>query len=92
MLLINSSNTLSIGEWAALQWQNDSDNRQEEANDEHLLEGNGNGTRTPSKKLRKPPEVLSLNEFFSSLPKVESHYCRKRTAKLYLEPTWRSKS
>lgn len=32
----------------------------------------------------------NLNEFFESLPKVESHYCRASTSKLYLEPMWTS--
>lgn len=52
---------LSIGEWTALQWQRDSDNRQDEAADEHPLEDNGrpNDTLAPSKKLRKSPEVCT---------------------------------
>lgn len=33
-----------------------------------------------------------LKEFFNALPKMESHYCRKNTSKLYLERTWKSKS
>ena len=28
--------------------------------------------------------------FLNSLPKMESHYCRSTTSKLYLEPIWRS--
>ncbi|GFY34704.1 uncharacterized protein TNCV_4701851 [Trichonephila clavipes] len=28
--------------------------------------------------------------FFNSLPKLESHYCRKDSSKLYLEPLWTS--
>lgn len=34
----------------------------------------------------------SLKEFLLSLPTVESHYCRKSSTKLYLEPLWASKS
>ena len=45
-----------------------------------------------AKKMRKPKEVEPLEEFISNLPKVESHYCRKRTSKLYIEPTWQSKN
>lgn len=30
--------------------------------------------------------------FFNALPKLESHYCRKSSSKLYLEPNWTSKS
>ncbi|KAK4887285.1 hypothetical protein RN001_003556 [Aquatica leii] len=36
--------------------------------------------------------IKSLHEFFDSLPKLESHYCRVSTSKLYLEPVWMSKS
>lgn len=34
----------------------------------------------------------SIIEFFDSLPKVESHYCRASSTKLYLEPVWNSVS
>ncbi|CAG4981288.1 unnamed protein product [Parnassius apollo] len=43
---------------------------------------------------RKNPheeEVESLKEFFNDIPKMESHYCRKTTSKLYLLPEWTSK-
>ncbi|KAL4720744.1 hypothetical protein ACJJTC_006818 [Scirpophaga incertulas] len=43
---------------------------------------------------RKNPheaEVESLIGFLNSIPKMESHYCRKTTAKLYLLPEWTSK-
>ncbi|CAK1594879.1 unnamed protein product [Parnassius mnemosyne] len=33
-------------------------------------------------------ETNSIVEFFDKLPKVESHYCRSSTKKLYLEPVW----
>lgn len=36
--------------------------------------------------------VKQLQIFLESLPKMESHYCRATTSKLYLEPTWTSKS
>lgn len=31
-------------------------------------------------------------QFLDSLPKMESHYCRARTSKSYLEPVWESKT
>lgn len=31
-------------------------------------------------------------DFFKTLPKLESHYCRKFSSKLYLEPHWKSKA
>lgn len=33
-----------------------------------------------------------LVDFLNSLPKVESHYCRKKSSKLYLEPLFSSMS
>uniref|UniRef100_A0A6P7FRH8 Uncharacterized protein LOC114331901 n=1 Tax=Diabrotica virgifera virgifera TaxID=50390 RepID=A0A6P7FRH8_DIAVI len=36
--------------------------------------------------------VKQLQIFFDSLPKLESHYCRATSSKLYLEPIWTSKS
>lgn len=33
-----------------------------------------------------------LHDFFDSLPKLESHYCRASTSKFYLEPMWNSKT
>nr|CAI5841363.1 unnamed protein product [Callosobruchus analis] len=33
-----------------------------------------------------------LRNFFNDLPKMESHYCRASSKKLYLEPWWASKS
>ncbi|CAG9770205.1 unnamed protein product [Ceutorhynchus assimilis] len=41
------------------------------------------------RKINKQKEDLIL--FLNSLPKLESHYCRKSTSKLYLEPVWTSK-
>ncbi|XP_072384233.1 uncharacterized protein [Diabrotica undecimpunctata] len=32
----------------------------------------------------------NLRQFFSELSKVESHYCRSSSDKLYLEPNWKS--
>ncbi|CAG4967871.1 unnamed protein product [Parnassius apollo] len=33
-----------------------------------------------------------LRKFFDSMPKLESHYCRKDSSKLYPEPVWTSTS
>ncbi|CAG9840730.1 unnamed protein product [Diabrotica balteata] len=44
--------------------------------------------------LVEPPQdsecTKNVNIFLDSLPKVESHYCRAFSRKLYLEPTWNS--
>lgn len=85
--------SLSIGERIALQWQKESD-EQEERDDESEMQDQDNDTPPAPvhKKLRKSAEVEALQDFFLSLPKLESHYCRKRTTKLYIEPTWKSKN
>ncbi|CAG4931560.1 unnamed protein product [Parnassius apollo] len=44
--------------------------------------------------VRKNPhesEVNSFKEFLKNITKMESHYCRKHTSKLYLLPEWLSK-
>lgn len=52
---------------------------------------NGEEMEPKHKKLRKSVQVEALEEFLRSLPNIESHYCRKRTSKKYLEPNWKSK-
>lgn len=43
------------------------------------------------KRIDKPiPGVQNLREWLNSLAKVESHYCRSSTDRLYLEPVWDS--
>lgn len=44
------------------------------------------------KELKSLEKKTSIRDFFQCLPKLESHYCRKSTSKLYLEPRWRNKS
>lgn len=44
------------------------------------------------KDLRFEEQKQNLNTFFETLPKLESHYCRKSTTKLYLEPHFKTKS
>jgi len=56
----------------------------------------------PDETLRNVNEVqqqsenqdrkIILKNFFSVLPKVESHYCRSKSSKLYLEREWDSKT
>ncbi|CAH1113895.1 unnamed protein product [Psylliodes chrysocephalus] len=52
--------------------------------------------KNPQDKRRESRNQLfknrneNLYEFFESLAKVESHYCRSSTSKLYLEPMWTS--
>lgn len=53
-------------------------------------------TDKPTRSKKDPPikdaspAVKDLQEWLNSLAKVESHYCRSSTDKLYLEPVWDS--
>lgn len=87
-------NTLSIGEWTALNWQKNEENYLDTEDEEDIdndLEPRENVQAPKPKKMRKSKEVEMLEAFFHSLPKVESHYCRKNTSKMYIEPEWNSK-
>lgn len=44
------------------------------------------------KQLKNNEKKESVRDFFSNLPKLESHYCRKSSSKLYLEPRWKNKT
>ncbi|CAH1115592.1 unnamed protein product [Psylliodes chrysocephalus] len=49
-----------------------------------------------NERVQKQPAsglgIKKIVEFFDRLPKLESHYCRANTSKLYLETVWYSKS
>lgn len=73
--------TLGLGEWSVRNW----------------LEGSDSGMHTEVAVMHaerpKKPESDGRNfiaQFLNSLPKMESHYCRASTTKLYLEPLWNS--
>lgn len=51
-----------------------------------------NENTTGLQKTRKCSQRQHLQDFFKSLAKVESHYCRSSSSKQYLEPIWKSKS
>lgn len=72
-------NTLSIGEWSVRSWVL---KKSHPTSQKELSSRGGN-----DKGLRK-----SASDFFSKLPKMESHYCRSTSSKLYLEPNWQSKA
>lgn len=55
-----------------------------EDNNLELVATNNNGANISDRKSL-------LNTFFNSLPKLESHYCRASTSKLYLGPNWLTK-
>lgn len=74
-------NTLVIGEWTVLNWIKSKTTR-----------GQENKNKNVNSKNKKSIEGRSeLKQFFELLPKMDSHYCRSTTSRLYLEPLWQSK-
>lgn len=90
-------NTLCIGEWSVLNWVSTNihnhadDNSDMEVNDQTIVIQDEVTASTRKKKLDQEKKDL-IQQFFDSLPKLESHYCRKDSQKLYLEPQWQSKA
>jgi len=74
-------NTLSVGESQVHNWCS--------INEISTQQLQGTQSR-PFKNNTGQKEFIEL--FFNKLPKMESHYCRKSTSKLYLEPLVQSKS
>ncbi|CAH1966651.1 unnamed protein product [Acanthoscelides obtectus] len=77
-------NTLGVKEWVIKKWAK-SNLENGYRKDEDNVQPNKirDSTTAPTR---------SLHDFFDCLPKLESHYCRASTSKLYLEPTWNSKA
>lgn len=77
-------NTLNIGEWSVHNWTKNEDRDEAELIPEKTR-------RNSSVKAFEDIGRNHAKEFFNNLPKLESHYCRKTTSKLYLEQIWQSK-
>lgn len=74
-------NTFGMKEWTVLNWVNigfEEKAQQEPANQDQR--------KAKSKRRRG-----IIKDFLGSLAKMESHYCRKDTERLYLEPIWDNK-
>lgn len=92
-------NTIDLGEKTIRLWKNSNSEDAEDSNED--TDENAITNRVESGiKYQKVSEArrkisnesnVALNNFFDSLPKMESHYCRASTDKLYLEPNWTSK-
>lgn len=88
-------NTLSIGEWSALNWAKDDakhDATLDATEDNNALKENVVEQTSAGKRSFFAERRQSLLDFFNSLPKMESHYCRSSSAKIYLESNWLSKA
>lgn len=78
--------TLGIGERTVIEWKNFSSKSENLEINQDTPDKNMIGTKGLSNRTNL------LKEFLRDLPKIESHYCRAQSSKLYLEPNWDSKS
>ncbi|KAG5885505.1 hypothetical protein JTB14_013523 [Gonioctena quinquepunctata] len=90
-------NTLCLGERSVHDWVKKSP--LDKALSDHNINENINCidefekiTENTNNTLPLSQKRSGIRQFFDSLPKMESHYCRSRTSKHYLEPVWESKS
>uniref|UniRef100_A0A6P7G4L6 Uncharacterized protein LOC114335877 n=1 Tax=Diabrotica virgifera virgifera TaxID=50390 RepID=A0A6P7G4L6_DIAVI len=74
--------TLDLKDWFVMNCKQEDDSA--------ITENLDNEPQQALKRLHKK-ELANLYSFFDNLPKMESHYCRQSTSKLYLEPLWQSK-
>lgn len=91
-------NTLGLNEWLALNWINKAHGRKgDEGVDDHEPQTSTSttnlelSTETKSSKGRQSDKKLHCKNWVEKLSKLPSHYARKDTTKLYLEPIWSSK-
>lgn len=78
--------TLGMKETVILNWLKKSLNIE----DVPILNRSQRVSEERRKKFRESQK--RLQEFFNDMPKMESHYCRASSSKLYLEAIWHSKS
>lgn len=75
-------NTLDIGEWSVHNWTR---------NEEKPVSEKKKTSRNTNTMALEEIAINNVKEFLDKLPKLPSHYCRKSTSKLYLEPIWQSR-
>ncbi|CAH1099616.1 unnamed protein product [Psylliodes chrysocephalus] len=84
------NNTLNIGEWSTHSWVLQKPNRNSNTDvDSDLVPAQPQVIQRKSDRFSSKKD--NLKDFFHSLPKLESHYCRASSQRLYLEPIWQSK-
>lgn len=94
--------TFGLGEWTVLNWilSKHTEETVELYNDQQVDDDNVNNKEVDKNKTLMPKgkkdkekdQKLLRQQFFGSLPQLESHYCRKDTEKMYLEPKWKTKA
>lgn len=76
-------NTFDLGEWSVRNWVTE---KKDDAGI-HMSRENRNEQRSEIlRKTKKKKGKENLVTYLESIPKLPSHYCRKQTDKLYLEP------
>lgn len=90
-------NTLCIGEKAVYGWKQTNFQESQEATE--YAEASDDNTRTggrqrvqPHKEKPQSEVRQSAQEYLEKLPKMESHYCRATSKKLYIEPVFTTKA
>ncbi|KAL3269339.1 hypothetical protein HHI36_008411 [Cryptolaemus montrouzieri] len=94
-----ANHSKEVQEWTILNWVSsvkghraDDDQEMEESKPEGEEIENSNSEMQTRKEVEEKHQRDLINIFFDSLPKLESHYCRKDTSKLYFEPRWQTKA
>lgn len=77
-------NTLCLGTFTVQSWAKKSRSG--------ILPSRENECRARNITPRRTAQDVIINEFFDSIPKLPSHYNRKDTSKLFIEPIFRNKS
>lgn len=83
--------TFDLGEWTLLQWASgniDGESHGMTPSRENVVLQRRTVSQTREKRKSAGNDVL--NTFLESLPKLPSHYCRQRSSKVYLEPTFQN--
>lgn len=93
-------NTLGLGRWTVSSWIQNLTNMPttEEASgsdsDEQVDEDSCQPKKSKRSRLLSDKNLIDHNKhlegFLKDLPKMESHYCRRDTGKLYFETIWNS--
>lgn len=80
--------TLGIRPWSSLNWKK---NGRLQIPQETIAQNKEQNSGLTFRQQPFASRLKCLDEFLSSLPSMESHYCRAQSKKKYLEPMWNSK-
>uniref|UniRef100_A0A1B6K9A6 Uncharacterized protein n=1 Tax=Graphocephala atropunctata TaxID=36148 RepID=A0A1B6K9A6_9HEMI len=85
-------NTLGIKKWSVRYWLNGEGKVTPNLNvsDKNIVPSSSITQASKKGQSRKREDIDFLRNFFKSLPRLPSHYCRSNSTKLYIEPTFES--